>query len=77
MRGDLLPPPPGFGTWGDTRAECALASGEWSAALPAAGTLKGTAALSPGDVWAVGYAVNAAFDQAVLSEHWNGHVWKR
>jgi hypothetical protein len=37
--------------------------------------LNGAAAISPTDVWAVGYYFNGTADQTLI-EHWNGTVWQ-
>ncbi len=37
--------------------------------------LGGVAAISPSDVWAVGFHYNGTVNQTLI-EHWNGHTWK-
>jgi hypothetical protein len=37
--------------------------------------LKGVVALSPSDVWAVGYYFNGYGGTNILIEHWNGSIW--
>jgi hypothetical protein len=52
---------------------------KWSLApTPVVGnptTLYGMAALSPTDIWAVGYANNSQSQPFPISEHWNGKNW--
>lgn len=53
-------------------------TGSWmivsSPSVPGA-TLSGVAAVSAGDIWAVGYSEATNFVRSTLAEHWNGSRW--
>ncbi len=54
-------------------------TGSWmivsSPSVPGA-TLSGVAAVSAGDIWAVGYSEANNFARSTLAEHWNGSGWR-